>query len=471
MPNRPMSRPRARVRATQVVGGATAIGALIFATAYAAHAEPEGPSQQSVDQAKAQVLTVGAQVAALDAEYSRAAAALVGLQQRASAFAEAANGAKWELDQATTKATKARGAAKAAGAEARGARSDLRAYAAAVYQQGGPLGTFAPVFEAGDPQELIDRASALELVGANQDARLVEALHVSGTADTLLRAADAAETARRAAADKATKAERIARDELALAGVEASRLSRTRASLAERLAGLRDTSARLEKERLDAIAREAQANQEASRPPADGGATPPRPSASSTSRPASSTTTRPTTSSTSSTPPSSSSTKSTTTTRPPSSSSSSSTPPPPPPPPPSSSSTSTPPPPPPPPPPASGAAAAIAYASAQLGKPYEWAAEGPDSFDCSGLTMMAWRQAGVYLSHYTGAQWAETTRVPIDQLAPGDLVFFGSSGPTSHHVGLYIGGGQMIEAPYTGAYVRYASIYRSDLIPYGGRPG
>jgi cell wall-associated NlpC family hydrolase len=112
----------------------------------------------------------------------------------------------------------------------------------------------------------------------------------------------------------------------------------------------------------------------------------------------------------------------------------------------------------------------IAYAEAQLGKPYGWGASGPSSFDCSGLTMMAWRQAGVYLSHYTGAQWSETSRVAISDLRPGDLVFFGSSGPTSHHMGLYVGGGQMIEAPHTGAVVRYASIYRYDLLPYGGRP-
>ena len=84
--------------------------------------------------------------------------------------------------------------------------------------------------------------------------------------------------------------------------------------------------------------------------------------------------------------------------------------------------------------------------------------------------MRAWQRAGVSLSHYTGAQWGETSRVAISDLRPGDLVFFGSSGPTSHHVGLYIGGGQMIEAPYTGANVRYASIYRSDLVSYGGRP-
>ena len=84
--------------------------------------------------------------------------------------------------------------------------------------------------------------------------------------------------------------------------------------------------------------------------------------------------------------------------------------------------------------------------------------------------MRAWQRAGVNLSHFTGAQWGETARVAISDLRPGDLVFFGSSGAGSHHVGLYVGGGQMIEAPYTGANVRYASIYRSDLVSYGGRP-
>ena len=85
--------------------------------------------------------------------------------------------------------------------------------------------------------------------------------------------------------------------------------------------------------------------------------------------------------------------------------------------------------------------------------------------------MMAWRQAGVRLSHYTGSQWAETARVPISQLQPGDLVFYGTSGPNSHHVGLYIGGGQMIHAPNPSTVVKYASIYSmSDLLPYGGRP-
>jgi cell wall-associated NlpC family hydrolase len=126
----------------------------------------------------------------------------------------------------------------------------------------------------------------------------------------------------------------------------------------------------------------------------------------------------------------------------------------------------------PPPPPSSngGVGAVIAYAQAQLGKPYQWGADGPSSFDCSGLTMRAWQQAGVNLYHYTGAQWDQTARVAIGDLRPGDLVFYGSSGPSSHHVGLYVGNGQMIEAPRAGVPVRYASIYRSDLLPYGGRP-
>jgi len=84
--------------------------------------------------------------------------------------------------------------------------------------------------------------------------------------------------------------------------------------------------------------------------------------------------------------------------------------------------------------------------------------------------MKAWARAGVYLSHYTGYQWGETSRVALGDLRPGDLVFYGVDGPSSHHVGLFIGNGQMIEAPYTGASVRESSIWRSDILPYGGRP-
>lgn len=145
-------------------------------------------------------------------------------------------------------------------------------------------------------------------------------------------------------------------------------------------------------------------------------------------------------------------------------------PPPPPPPPTSPQATTAPkpaPPPPPAPPPSHGAAAALNYARAQLGKPYQWGGSGPNSFDCSGLTMMAWAAGGVSLSHFAAAQYSGTAHVAIANLQPGDLVFFGSS---LYHVGIYVGGGQMIHAPHTGAVVSYASIYMPDLQPYGGRP-
>ena len=117
-----------------------------------------------------------------------------------------------------------------------------------------------------------------------------------------------------------------------------------------------------------------------------------------------------------------------------------------------------------------GALAAVAYARAQLGKPYVYAGVGPDAFDCSGLTMMAWAQGGVLMEHGSQAQYNAFPHVPIDQLQAGDLVFFGTSGPTNHHVGIVVGPGIMIDAPHTGAYVRFVSYFQPDLVPLGARP-
>lgn len=114
-----------------------------------------------------------------------------------------------------------------------------------------------------------------------------------------------------------------------------------------------------------------------------------------------------------------------------------------------------------------GAATAVAWAYREIGKPYVWGAAGPNSFDCSGLAQYVWGKAGVYLQHYTGAQWHEGTHVDRSQLEPGDLVFFAyntSDPSTIHHVGIYIGGGEMIDAPYTGVDVRKDPAFRSDYI-------
>ncbi|MER7845805.1 NlpC/P60 family protein [Kitasatospora sp. NPDC096077] len=114
-------------------------------------------------------------------------------------------------------------------------------------------------------------------------------------------------------------------------------------------------------------------------------------------------------------------------------------------------------------PPASGRAAAIiAFAQAQLGKPYGWGATGPNSFDCSGLTGAAYRAAGVKLSRMSQDQWNDGPRVSRDALQPGDLVFFYND---IHHVGLYIGDGKMIHAPRTGKNVEVLPI---SAMPYMG---
>ncbi|MFD8171664.1 NlpC/P60 family protein [Streptomyces sp. NPDC059709] len=99
---------------------------------------------------------------------------------------------------------------------------------------------------------------------------------------------------------------------------------------------------------------------------------------------------------------------------------------------------------------------AIAFARAQIGKPYVWGATGPDSYDCSGLTQAAWKAAGVTLPRVTYDQVNAGTTVPVSQAQPGDLVFFYDD---ISHVGLYIGDGMMIHAPKPGAYVREESIF------------
>jgi cell wall-associated NlpC family hydrolase len=113
------------------------------------------------------------------------------------------------------------------------------------------------------------------------------------------------------------------------------------------------------------------------------------------------------------------------------------------------------------PPPSGRAATAVHAAEAQLNKPYRYAAAGPSEFDCSGLTMFAWAAAGVSMVHSSAGQYTEFPHVPVSQLAPGDLVFFGHP---IHHVGMFVGNGTMIEAPHTGAFVRYSSIYRDDYV-------
>lgn len=118
--------------------------------------------------------------------------------------------------------------------------------------------------------------------------------------------------------------------------------------------------------------------------------------------------------------------------------------------------------------PRANAQVAVDAALSKLGAPYLWGATGPDRFDCSGLMVWAWAQAGVSLPRTSHGQFTNLRSVSRSELQPGDLVFAGS--PRVHHVGMYIGNGQIVHSPRSGYTVSIRSMERSDLRGFG-RPG
>jgi cell wall-associated NlpC family hydrolase len=117
---------------------------------------------------------------------------------------------------------------------------------------------------------------------------------------------------------------------------------------------------------------------------------------------------------------------------------------------------------------------AVRHALRQLGKPYEWGAEGPESYDCSGLTSEAWGEAGTPIPRTSQEQWARLPRVPLDELRPGDLVVYF---PDATHVAMYVGEGKVVEAPHPGETIKLSPIasypvlgaVRPDAPPEGAR--
>jgi len=106
------------------------------------------------------------------------------------------------------------------------------------------------------------------------------------------------------------------------------------------------------------------------------------------------------------------------------------------------------------------AAKAIAFARSRLGLPYQWGGTGP-LYDCSGLTQASYAYAGVALPRTTPMQFAYGPRIPVSTIAPGDLIFFASDGTAAApgHVAIYLGGGQMLDAPHTGAVLHIGPLW------------
>lgn len=126
--------------------------------------------------------------------------------------------------------------------------------------------------------------------------------------------------------------------------------------------------------------------------------------------------------------------------------------------------------------PQGAARAAIAFALDEIGKPYVWGATGPNTYDCSGLMLRAFQAAGINLPRVSRQQFYAGGHVPVSQAQPGDLLFYAtdpSDPSTIHHVMLYMGNGQVVEAPYTGQSVRVRPVpwNYSELVPLATRPG
>lgn len=134
--------------------------------------------------------------------------------------------------------------------------------------------------------------------------------------------------------------------------------------------------------------------------------------------------------------------------------------------------------PPPPAPNTSAVAGALAFAYAQIGDMYQFAGSGPDVWDCSGLTRSAYGSVGVYIgAHLVSSQYYTMANqgrlVPVSQMVPGDLIYYANGGYPGggfYHVTMYVGNGQMIEAPREGVPVRVTAVRYYDMLPYAGRP-
>jgi cell wall-associated NlpC family hydrolase len=393
-----------------------ALVALVFgsliASSMPADAHPVYPSKHKVAVARAAAKSKAAQVKAIQVALAAAADQLQAAQDRAEAAAEAYNNAEDQLALAAAAAKTAQAAAAAAAAKAGAAQTQIGKLAAEAYMNGG-MGDLAAIISSGDPNQVLERAAGLQVVGGIRQQTLADASNTKVIAGILQQKAAVALARQQAAAAAAAAAKAAAVAQANAAAAKQKAVAAEQTKLVAQLAHLQRISIALAKQRAAGIAKaKAEAAARAARLKAEreaanngggggggGGGV--------------------------------------------------------------SQGTEA------------GGRIAVAYARSQLGKWYEWAAAGPARFDCSGLTMRAWQRAGVYLPHYSVAQYAITRHVPVSQARPGDLVFFATntSDPGSiHHVAIYVGGGMMIEAPHTGAQVRISSIWRYGLMAYAGRP-
>src|SRR3954468_24973931 len=373
---------------------------------------------KQLSDAQKQAATTKARLAATKAAVASAQSQLTAMASTARSAIDRYNTALLQLRTAQVAADSARLALAAAVDDVAQKQAQVNEFARASYMSGGPLGAVAVVLSSGGPSAILDQAALLGAVSQSQAEMLVEFAYAQQRQATMSVAADAAEKKVQRIADEASSARSTAMDAMASQHALIGELTTQQISVAHQLAKQQDKVATLTTEQAAAKARAEAAEETAALAAAwdqlqAAGEAMPWATGKQGRR-------------------------------------------------------------------------VVRVAKKQIGLPYSWGGgdlNGPTlgavneegnaaglhtvGFDCSGLALFAWGKVGFVLDHYTGYQWVEGHHVDVGQMRPGDLVFFATdtSDPmTIHHVGIYVGGDQMIDAPHTGAKVRYDKVFIPGFI-------
>ena len=370
------------------------------------------PSKERVQDARERVRSTADRVDVIKDRLAAADERLQSLSMQAGKAAEAYNGAQYELREARKAARRAKRAADKAAARLHRRENQLAKAIVADFEGGGPLTNLSVLLENPDPSALLEKLNAYQVVtGVLQSDR--ERYEVAkADADVKEKRRDKALDTQQEATERAAEAKEAAEAAAERAQSAVSSIADKKDALIRRLAEVKNISVALARERQRELAEQAaaearrearrQARREARQERREQQQSEPdRPSRGDDPKPQ------------------------------------------------------------PAPAPSSDVETAIAYAKAQLGEPYVYGAAGPDSWDCSGLTMEAWAAAGESLSHWSVQQYYDTTPISFSDLQRGDLLFWGDTDDPStiYHVAMYLGHGKMIHAPSPGNSVEIVSMY------------